>query len=1423
MGIFEFGAKRLVLNQGIYHCEGSCPSLITDGEMPEEPLILSKFFDIVMSSHYFISNISAYELNHKWHIKNEILELLEDKKIKKSKFCILPNTVFLDKNGKHLIAFIQENSYVPDFLLNESITDFGSTHKFFYDLKETILEIDKLGLSTKDLDFKDFSIKKRFGREKVLFSNFLKLKKKSEDEDIDNNLKNIISTYFAYIKDTKYSRTEMYMLFGKEAVDFFLSSDNFTIDELNKVLSTITISNNIEVCESCGFAYDKSIFSFCPHCNNIKDCDGDETNEEETLSFTIPLENTKESYEFLCNVLSLFEILLRNTINLEGKGILFNFEKKSFEGFYFTLGDLSKKQKKIKMHNVDQLYSISSYLEEQNIDIGERNAGIISSISGFFITDIRLDEIKVTEKDNISVYQFQKAILDYLKSQGGFKIEEEGKFNFVGNNQIFDYGFGFFKAFLDYILTGNVALTGYDCNEYWMPSTLEFLSEKNLVISSKIHNDSIFCESNAKIDDSDTEYVYRTYKRTKFDFYSLCASLTKFNRCGMFSYLPNFKVILGEVLPSSEEFCIKGFLYEKRELCSIGDIQKVRHLNNKEKLGLTIRSLRFANLTSGYLGTVSWLLSLKNFSKYFNMLGVDEKTLKVYINDYDQFARFSKSNGVIPMPDFIEEVLDSYSDVLAFDPFDIDSAINLLYEKYKSLKYHCAVHNHFYSDDDFQCPICYPNTIFVDEDMFDARRNTLKSCDDRYEIHYIKNAKLYNVFYNFRLKEDKREDSKTVLRLIEISKSHDDIKIVRLKSTKEILGYASINSYLPSNGEFEIKESLFIKGNDLYKFIFSIFKNFLNHSEKIQRNIKEIGIERCIKGVFVNDHLKECILTDPLSIIRIEGEEMLTEKDIYDIFYSFIATDKTFKMLSFDPSKGDARSLLDIIEKLYHKNKLYCKKHDICYMEDSLCPICYKKIGGKIKKFDPNDAREPFKDGAEANIYETSDPKYVEKIFNKYSTVGDSKELTVNLDRKINIIFRLMQKAEEVNFNRKNEGFEVFTPEYVSVNIDTQKPCGYWMKRLPKNSYPFIYLTDASFVAQKEYDLEFILKLLKNFGAAINFLHQNGMYIGDVSGTNVHFDEEGIVYIIDVDSNGIDEYKSVMYTSIFADPNAFTSETSMTTTPTTDWYSYAIISFMCIFRAHPFKGIYFENVDGKYKVMKTEDRMKNKISILNSTHDVKIPSVALPFDIVSDELFKAFFRLFETDERFSIWSYIIKEYNHITKNSVEELAEEIVSDKIQENTDEKIETTSKQHSEDNPYFTITKLEGDELEKAIITIKEIKQFMASKKGFVSLFNGKNNFVLEYKKSSLEYSVRNRLNGTIVEDSNSLPSSCKGKCLSFFGNNIYFCREGEICGVNIQNHAKAKWSCQVSHNDSEIYNMGGCFYIVNPESYYCLRPK
>lgn len=243
-------------------------------------------------------------------------------------------------------------------------------------------------------------------------------------------------------------------------------------------------------------------------------------------------------------------------------------------------------------------------------------------------------------------------------------------------------------------------------------------------------------------------------------------------------------------------------------------------------------------------------------------------------------------------------------------------------------------------------------------------------------------------------------------------------------------------------------------------------------------------------------------------------------------------------------------------------------------------------------KFDTT-TRTPLTEGGEGYIYEYNGK--IIKIFKPHIDIS-AKE------RKVNALMKASLPKE------------VITPVETVLDIHG-KFIGYCMEKVTGEE--FKRLSNRKFVTANNITTKDILSMLVKIKAALESLHKQHIYVGDLNDQNILFDTIGNVYLIDCDSWSVGNDKCTVAMDMFKDPKLQADNFNAKT----DNYAFAVLAWKSLTRVHPFGG----TIEPDVPIL---ERMKNGISVIDRT-DVKLPRTTKMWNGFSPDLVSEFKSVFE--------------------------------------------------------------------------------------------------------------------------------------------------------------------------------------------------
>ncbi|MBR1884067.1 MAG: protein kinase [Clostridia bacterium] len=560
------------------------------------------------------------------------------------------------------------------------------------------------------------------------------------------------------------------------------------------------------------------------------------------------------------------------------------------------------------------------------------------------------------------------------------------------------------------------------------------------------------------------------------------------------------------------------------------------------------------------------------------------------------------------------------------DVKDVILALNELKKRGKLL--FCKVHKSHYVKNKYNiCPICAKDYIFV---------SSTDEIDEVIQQFKKKNRYVSYVIFN----EDK-----------DVDKLLNDMQLIPKKVMK--------------NAAVVIRKIFSTSKKQLIGYVYSVILK--SESRLVTSLLRELTNKQVLQILEQFEKINLCGRIDFSLVTDIFDDFVITLSDngakVYIKNFEIILK----KIKKVNLPKEIIESIFSLSGNLYDLNELYkevaiskilpsldslCKIHNLWYASIEGCKLCKKE---KIKYARVKITEDkPFSKGGEAYIYETEDKGVLFKMW---------KENKVVISKKYRQVLSIMAKSLKVRPYNDYEVYIALPKAIAKTKFEGEECIGYLMDKI-EDSKALRLLENKAIVSMYGFSKRDIMQILINFGKGLSYIHENGMYIGDLSGNNVLFDAEKRVYILDTDSFGSETIKSSAFTIGYVDPNAL-NEGGVTTSKNSDYYSFAVIAFLILTGMHPFKGVY------KNKQMDLTERMKQCISVLGN-HDIILPkhiSKEESWGWMNEHLKKAFLDIFENGMRFNIAPQLIMQLKTLPKDEENDdekekaLVEEIKAEK----------------------------------------------------------------------------------------------------------------------------------------------------------------
>ena len=667
-------------------------------------------------------------------------------------------------------------------------------------------------------------------------------------------------------------------------------------------------------------------------------------------------------------------------------------------------------------------------------------------------------------------------------------------------------------------------------------------------------------------------------------------------------------------------------------------------LTQEVMLSLDNRQLYFV------LGHLSML-----FDRYYisgNSIWIDED-FTIYINLLNKDFQIQK------VPEYYASFAECVKAYLVEQGYNSNAFCNISFSTaYEWISYakkcdaYCEEHCLYYPSDNGVCPVCSLTKVHVlDRDI----PLLMKLEEDNVAVHYR-----LNDAYNLKVYKDTCPDRErvmaNVLKIIEARVEGNEINLGQecfvphkklLNDKQECIGYvyrAILFGEADTGSCIDLTDPKQWKNLSRLK---SLIRLIMQVKDLMSRGLS--FIQNPFNHVYLSkEHKGQVQILNPDFISR-EGANKKTTKWVYQYVKAVIKADSGIE-LDFPNDHENLETLLRRMQKLAGELTAYCDIHNMYYKaERRFCPKCIKEtdlqnLAVEVTKQEQITEQTPIGKGGESNVYPYKD-YFVAKVF---------KPEAVDLSLKTIVLARVMRKERTLHTisKRYRKEFEYVVPRKLLLDEESQQMFAYTMKRV--DGMPLANLVDKKEREKLGFTRKEMLEILINMGEGIEILHQQGIYIGDLSGRNILFDQSKKVYFIEFDAVGIDEIRAFSWTDTYIDPKSIGNITMKD-----DWYSFAIQAFHCLTNVHPFNGIYFLEEDGKEKELETEEKMERRISLLGP-HGIKPPVMAEDWSWMSKSLLTAFLETFEGEVRISLVPYLKNEYKRLYGGGIEKLKSEIL-------------------------------------------------------------------------------------------------------------------------------------------------------------------
>lgn len=167
---------------------------------------------------------------------------------------------------------------------------------------------------------------------------------------------------------------------------------------------------------------------------------------------------------------------------------------------------------------------------------------------------------------------------------------------------------------------------------------------------------------------------------------------------------------------------------------------------------------------------------------------------------------------------------------------------------------------------------------------------------------------------------------------------------------------------------------------------------------------------------------------------------------------------------------------------------------------------------------------------------------------------------------------------------------------------------GYSMRAVGR-SYALCQLFPAAFRRRNNLTHEAMLRLVRRMQEGVSHVHSRGVLVVDLNEMNFLVAEDfSEVYFIDVDSYQTPSFNAAALMESVRDRHA------RAFTASSDWFSFAVVSFQTFVGIHPYKGNYPPMQGLADAGQKLDARMRANVSVLSP--GVTVPASCLPFSVI---------------------------------------------------------------------------------------------------------------------------------------------------------------------------------------------------------------
>lgn len=195
-----------------------------------------------------------------------------------------------------------------------------------------------------------------------------------------------------------------------------------------------------------------------------------------------------------------------------------------------------------------------------------------------------------------------------------------------------------------------------------------------------------------------------------------------------------------------------------------------------------------------------------------------------------------------------------------------------------------------------------------------------------------------------------------------------------------------------------------------------------------------------------------------------------------------------------------------------------------------------------------------------------------------------------------------------------------------AVLLDAKgRVAGYSMRAVGR-SYALCQLFPKAFRRRNNLTHEAALRLVRRMQEGVRHVHSKGVLVVDLNEMNLLVAEDfSEVYFIDVDSYQTASFPAAALMESVRDRHA------RTFTASSDWFSFAVVSFQTFVGIHPYKGNYPPMQGLSDAGQRLDARMRANVSVLRP--GVTVPASCLPFGVIPPAYLDWYRAVFEEGKR----------------------------------------------------------------------------------------------------------------------------------------------------------------------------------------------